>query len=870
MWPPTRPLLATGLQKRLFVHKITSDIRGASIVRVDSGYISRLSTGCLLLCCYASLVINQAWAEDSAVRPDSTASGAQFFESQVQPILRAHCYSCHAPRTGHELESGLDLSTRESVLRGGDGGSVVDEANPDDSALLRAIRYDDLEMPPKGKLPQSQIDILTRWVQMGLPWSDSAKAAMDTGPPQVDDRARAFWSFQPIRRPDLPSASDEAWVKTPVDAFVLAKLEAAELTLAPPASRATLLRRVYYDLTGLPPSPEEVHAFLADESPDAYERVVDRLLASPQYGERWARHWLDLVRYAETNGYEFDSAKPEVWRYRDYVIQSFNEDKPYDQFIMEQLAGDELDEVLPETIIATGYYRLGPVDGGAADRLQAEFDELDDILATTGQVFLGLTLNCARCHDHKIDPLPATDYYRMLAFFRGIRRGTRGSTRQIGQMNSGVAEDPGAITGYRRRVRDVERQIKAIEDPLKPHLVGAEVDDFKSAEYRPAIVRNHSPKDISAEQLEQYEELLRTRKELEENRPNRLARALCVTERGAKPPPTYVLLRGSPYAHGEEIQPGFPSVITATLPEIPTPPEEAESSGRRRVLAQWIASPENPLTARVIANRLWHYHFNRGLVRSTSDFGYGGTPPTHPELLDWLSSELIAGGWRLKPMHKLLVMSNIYQMSSVLTPEAMERDPENDLFTRFELRRLEAEEIRDSTLAVSGNLNLKRGGPSIYPTIAKEVLAGQSRPGQGWGRSTPAEEARRSIYIHVKRSLAVPLLSVFDASDTDSSCPVRFATTQPTQSLTMLNSEFLNDQSAVFAANIRALTGDDTEEQIRIALSRVTQRIPTEEEVARGVQFVDRMQQEHGMDAEMAMQKFCLMAMNMNEFLYID
>jgi hypothetical protein len=685
------------------------------------------------------------------------------------------------------------------------------------------------------------------------------------------EQADTHWSFQPIRRPEVPSVVDGAWVRTPVDAFLLSKIEAAGLLPAPPASRATLLRRVYYDLIGLPPTPEEVREFLADKSPDAYERVVDRLLASPQYGARWARHWLDLVRYAETNGYEFDSAKPEIWRYRDYVIQSFNDDKPYDQFIKEQLAGDELsDQPPPEAIIATGYYRLGPFDGGAPDRLQAEYDELDDIVATTGQVFLGLTLQCARCHDHKIDPLPTEDYYRLLAFFRGIRRGTRGSLRPIGPPGDGAPEDARAVDEYRRRVREVEKEIKTIEDGVVPFLVGAEVDDFKAKEYRPAIVRNHSPKDVSPQQLERYEELLRDRERLERNRPNRLARALCVTERGAEPPPTYILLRGSPYAKGDEVQPGFPSVITTAVPEIPPPPSDAKSSGRRRVLAEWIASSGNPLTARVMANRLWHYHFNRGLVRSTSDFGYGGTPPTHPELLDWLARELIAGGWRLKPIHKLLVMSSAYQMSSVPPAEAREKDPENDLFTHFELRRLEAEEIRDSILAVSGNLNLQMGGPSIYPTIAKEVLAGQSRPGQGWGRSTAEEEARRSIYIHIKRSLTVPLLSVFDAADTDSSCPARFATTQPTQSLTMLNSEFLNRQAAIFAGSVMELAGDDTAEQVRTALERVMQRIPSDEEINRGVDFIGRMQAEHAMQREQAIQKFCLMAMNMNEFLYVD
>ncbi len=604
-------------------------------------------------------------ADDNSATPQAAAEGARFFDTQVLPILRAHCHSCHAPRTGHELESGLNLTTRDTVLRGGDSGPIIDETNLADSALLRAIRYEDLEMPPKGKLPQSQIDILTRWVEMGAPWGTSEAGAAHSGPPKVDDHARAFWSFQAIRRLEVPAVANTTWVKTPVDAFLLSKMESAGLAPVSPTSRTTVLRRVYYDLIGLPPTPDEVHEFLADESPGAYEKVVDRLLASPQYGERWGRHWLDLVRYAETNGYEFDSLKPEVWRYRDYVIDSFNADKPYDQFIREQLAGDELEEESPEAIIATGYYRLGAMDGGAPDRLQAEFDELDDIMATTCQVFLGLTINCARCHDHKIDPLPTEDYYRMLAFFRGIRRGVRGSTRPIGMMPGQVAEDPREVAGYRRRVREVEKQIKVIEDSVVPFLVGAEVDDFKAKDYRPPIVRNHSPKDISAEELERYEHLLRDRQRLEENRPNRLARALCVSERGADPPPTHVLLRGSPYAEGDEVEPGFPSVITSISPTIPPPAEDSESSGRRRVLADWIASSENPLTARVIANRLWHHHFNRGLVRSTSDFGYGGTPPTHPELLDWLATELIANGWRLKPMHKLMVMSSAYQMSSV-------------------------------------------------------------------------------------------------------------------------------------------------------------------------------------------------------------
>jgi mono/diheme cytochrome c family protein len=829
-----------------------------------------------------------AWAAESGLpagRPQSGDAGARFFEAEVLPILRAHCFSCHTPEGGREVESEFDLSSREALLRGGASGPAIDVEHPGKSALLRAVRYEDYEMPPKGPLPRAQIAVLEQWVQMGAPWSNAK--AVHAGPPQVDEQARQFWSFRPVTRPEIPTVNDSTWSESPVDAFLFAKMQASGVSPSLPARKTTLLRRVYYDLTGLPPSPDDVAAFLANNAPDAYERVVDRLLDSPQYGERWARHWLDLVRYGETSGYEFDRVKPEVWRYRDYVIRAFNEDKPYDQFIREQLAGDELGEFSPDGLIATGYYRLGAQDGGAPDKLQAQFDELDDIMAVTGQVFLGLTVNCARCHDHKIDPFPTADYYRMVAFFRGIDR--RGGTRLLDPEQAaredrsprrgfrrGQVDEPPQSAEYRRRIRALDEHLASIEDPLKPHLNGGETDNFRVPEYRPAIVRLHSPAHVSPAQLAEYERLLVAKHEFEESRPESMARALCVSETGTRPPQTFVLERGSPYAEADPVEPGFPSVLGASSAQasIPPPKEGACSSGRRRVLADWIASTDNPLTARVMANRLFHYHFNRGIVRSTSDFGYGGTPPTHPELLDWLASELIANDWRLKPLHKLLVMSRAYQTSSVPTPEAAEQDADNDLLSHFELRRLEAEEIRDSILAVSGNLNLKMFGQSIYPTIAREVLAGQSRPGQGWEYSPPEEQARRSVYIHIKRSLTVPLLAVFDANDVDSSCPVRYATTQPTQSLTMLNSEFLASQAAILARDLErevsAEPGESDATFVAAALARVTQRDPTAVEVERGVAFMERMRDEHGLTRELAATKFCLMAMNLNEFLYID
>lgn len=822
--------------------------------------------------------------EPEAISPASVAAiraaqnGGKFFEAEVRPILEAHCYTCHGPAAGGDVESDFNMSTRAGMIRGGFNGPAISLDEPGESALLRAINYEDLEMPPKGKLPRSQIEIITRWVKMGAPWPEGPTAVPRRGSPSVDDAARNFWSFRRFTRPEVPAVKNKEWVRTPIDAFVLAKLEAEGLTPAPPAEKTTLLRRLYFDLIGLPPSVAEVDAFLADDSPDAYEKVVDRLLASPQYGERWARHWLDLVRYAETDGYEFDRAKPDVWRYRDYVIRSLNEDKPYNQFIKEQLAGDEFEPVTADSIIATGIYKIGIFDSGSPDKLQAAFDGLDDVIATTSQVFLGLTMNCARCHDHKIDPIPTADYYRMLAFFRGTQGGGRrgrpintGGGRR-GRRGGGGGEpvNQAEIAAYEKEFADLTAKLTAIEDALKPYLEGGEVDDFAVEEYRPGIVRAHVPQHVTLETWDEYESVLSKRDELEKRRPESLAQALSVSESGPNLPTTYILLRGSPYAEGDPVEPGFPSVLTTESAVIPPPEEGARSSGRRTALADWIASGENPLTARVVANRVFQYHFGRGIVRSSNDFGYGGTPPTHPQLLDWLASELIDGDWRLKRLHKMVVMSNAYQMSSQPNEAGVAIDPENDLLWRFDIRRLEAEEIRDAILAVSGNLNPKMGGPSIYPHIVDEVKAGQSRPGEGWNESEPEEQVRRSVYIHIKRSLLVPLLSVYDTADTDESCPVRYSTTQPTQALSMLNSEFVNEQAAIFAENVRNEAGEDAAAQVTLALRRAIQRQPTEAEIERGVEFIQRQQTTHGLSADAALQNFCLITLNLNEFMYLD
>ena len=798
-----------------------------------------------------------------------------FFEKDVLPILKANCFACHGSEK--KLQGGLKLTNREDILKGGESGPAVDLKKPDESLILQAINYDGIMMPPKGKLSKTQIDTLTKWVTRGLAWSEkaAAAAAKTHGAPVVDDEARNFWAFQPVVRPAIPQIKNQnSKIENPIDSFVLAKLEANDARPAPAASKETLLRRLFYTLTGLPPSPKEVAAFLGDQSTDAYEKVVDRLLESRQHGEHWGRHWLDLVRYAESNSFERDNPKPFVWRYRDYVIRSLNADKPYDQFIREQLAGDELDEVTPDSIIATGYFRLGLWDDEPADRPLAFYDGLDDIVGTTSQTFLGLTANCARCHDHKIDPFSQRDYYSLLAFFHGIK--PYGGDNEILRFVGDGAErnrQAAATADWEAMLAGIKKQLVAVEDSIKDKLPGGEIDDFKFDGKRREILRKQRGKLISAADHDKYETLHRGREKLERERPKSLEQALAVKEEG-RPRDTFLLLRGNPQAQGDRVEPAFPSVLLAANakpPELPARREGSESSGRRRVLADWIASPTNPLTARVMVNRVWQFHFGRGLVRSSSNFGYMGSPPTHPELLDWLASEFVRSGWKLKPLHRLIVTSNAFRMSTQVTSDVATKDPENDWLSHFDLRRLSAEEVRDSILAACGNLNLgKTEGPSVYPVIPREVLAGQSVPGRGWEKSSPEEAASRSVFVHIKRSLAVPLLTAFDAADPDSPCPVRFTTTQPAQALALINSTFANEQAALFASNLRREAGNDATACVKAGLTRVLQRQPIEREIARGVKFLEDNIRQEKITADEALRRFCLLAINLNEFVYLD
>lgn len=819
-----------------------------------------------------------AAAEPLPPVPKFTPDQVAFFESDVRPLLKASCQKCHGDDP-KKIRGGLLLTSRTAILKGGDTGPAVDIKNPAASLLLLSITHkhpdDAYHMPPTGKLTASQIATLTKWVESGLPWTPGDNVS--TAPQHaVGGPEMSYWAYQPVKQPPVPTVQSPAWVRTPVDAFVLAKLETQGLKPVGPASRATLCRRAYYDLTGLPPTPEQIDAFIADSSPDAYERLIDQLLASPHYGEKWGRHWLDVVRFAETNGYERDGPKPFAWKYRDYVIRSFNADKPYDRFLKEQLAGDEINRDDPDCVTATGFYRLGLWDDEPADPPLALYDGYDDLVTVAGQGFLGMTLNCCRCHDHKGDFFPQADYYKMVAFFRDVRpfsndRNVR-STTNLTDITPPEKRKlyEGELQQREAQVVDLTGQLTAIEDEAIRKMP-AEDQRASEGPDRPLVVRK-VPKYLEGLRKQEYTRLKRRIDEIKAKPMPSQEFALSVNNCQVVPPTTHVLIRGNPGANGPEARPGFPTVFRVPDPAIPTPSPSARSSGRRTVLANWIGSPSNPMTARVMVNRVWLYHFGRGIVPTPNDFGKLGEKPSHPELLDWLAADFVEHGWALKRLHKLLMMSNTYRLASTGATANLRADPSNILRWRFDMRRLTAEEVRDSILSVSGNLNPKMYGPSVYPKISDEVLAGISFTDKKahWPGSPPDEANRRSVYAFVKRSLRVPILSAHDQADTDSSCPVRYTTTVPTQALGMLNGEFTNSQAVTLAERLRKEFPGDVAKQVARALRLTTGRIPTEDEVAADVTFLAEFRAKHSLDDATALIRYALLCLNANEFVYLD
>jgi mono/diheme cytochrome c family protein len=785
---------------------------------------------------------------------DPTNPSAVDFIQQVQPILAKHCYACHGP---DEAEGGLSFASEESAFAETDSGepAIVPGDVEGSTLIARVSSEDEFErMPPEGEpLSKSEINVLRRWIDQGATWDK-------------------HWAFKPMQRLTPPAVDDPDWSGHPIDAFLYDSLSAARLTPNPSADRATLIRRASYDLIGLPPSAEQVEAFVNDPDPNAFDKLIERLLDSPHYGERWGRHWLDLVRYAETNSFERDGVKPNAWKYRDYVIKSFNEDKPYDQFVREQLAGDELDEVTRETLTATGYYRLGIWDDEPADPLLAVYDELDDIMTTTGQVMLGLTINCARCHDHKIDPIPQKDYYSLLAMLGDVTSwGTRGDQRGNNQID--VSSDE-LVARYQANDQSRRRVASAMREIEQAGIAKMSAPDQRATEgpkkERQRVLDSKLKDHLDADQWQQYRtlktELKQIEKEGEALPPREMVMGLA---RCKEPQQAFVLLRGSPHTQGDPVEPGFPEIFGESPLDTSQLISGERSAGRRRALAEWITGPDNMLTARVIVNRIWQFHFGRGLVRSSNNFGQLGTPPTHPELLDWLALRFIEDGWKFKGMHRLIMSSRAYQMSSAWREEGQAVDPNNDLFWRFDPRRLSAEEVRDSILAANGTLNRQVYGPSFYPTLSQEVLAGQSRPGSGWGNSSEEEQNRRSVYIHVKRSLLTPLLTAFDFPDPDLTCEERFVTLQPGQALALLNSDFVHEQAKRFAASIDASEIEDAE-VVRRAVSAALARQATEEEIESGCRLIASLQQDHQLDRTEASELYCLTVLNWNEFLFVD
>jgi hypothetical protein len=710
-------------------------------------------------------------------------------------------------------------------------------------------------------------------------------------------RQRDFWSFQKVKEQAPPAVQDSQWVRTPVDQFILAKLESKKLRPSAPADKITLIRRATFDLTGLPPTPEEVDAFVADRSPEAFQKVVDRLLASPHYGERWGRHWLDLARYAESEGFKADETRPNAWRYRDYVIDSFNQDKPYDRFVQEQIAGDEMWPDDPQAHIATGFNRHYPDESNARNLFQRRQEILDDITDATGSVFMGLTYGCARCHNHKFDPILQADYYRLQAFFADTSADDHIPMLPPAQL--AAWREKRAV--WDARTAGIRSKMAAILAPVKKKVVDEYFDKYppeiQAMIVKPAAERTpyetmmwakakpylDMPDEDAVKQLRgdaktEYAALQKELAAFDNIKPPELGEGIGLTDLGREAPATHVLSVGNYDRPKEEVQPGFLTLLAPGPAKI-VPPAGLKSTGRRTALAKWLTDPENPLPARVMVNRIWHYHFGKGLSGTPSDFGIMGERPSHPELLDWLTREFIRSGWSLKHMHRLIMNSAVYQEASGYNKEAAEADSADRLLWSFPRERLEGEAIRDASLMVSGLLNTKDGGPSVFPELPECM----GTPRGGWKLSADDERNRRSVYIFVRRNTRYPMLEAYDMPDTHESCPRRNVTVTAPQALSMLNDRVALEWAQAFAG--RALqTSDPVATAFRLAYSRTPdswekdtvatflqkQKTVIQARAAKGEKLAlpSTMPESVPPEYGAAFVDFCQMLLNSNEFVY--
>ncbi|MCA9062673.1 MAG: PSD1 domain-containing protein [Planctomycetaceae bacterium] len=755
----------------------------------------------------------------SGVEETVSAADRLTFEEHIVPILQAHCFRCHGEQ---QREAGLDLRRRFAILAGGDSGPALVPGRPDDSLMIQVIN--DRTMPPDDELPltMAEMGLLNRWVASGATTVTATELPLPKNP--EDDlpfaaEAREHWAFQAITSPDIPAVRNPkriAGVAFAIDAFVLAQLESKGWVPASPADKSTLIRRVYFDLIGLPPAPEDVARFVTDDRPEAWSELVDRLLDDPRYGERWAQHWLDVVRYAESEGFEYDRHLPDAWRYRDYVIDSLNSDKPFDQFVREQIAGDELKPGDPEFETATIFHRLGPVrrNAGNPDIALSRNEVLTERTNIIGEAFLGLTIGCARCHSHKREPISQKDYYRLQAYLAST------------QEHDICLDGEEAKQAWDKKTDLLKGQIKSLNQ------------------------------EIAAAKGETRAKLQEKMEELKRQLPAPLATIPGIRNDAAQRTAIHVLRRGVWEHKGIEVGPRPPEVlVSATLQELP-----ADTERPRTQLADWLTSEENPLTARVIVNRIWQYHFGQGLVSTPNDFGINGARPSHPRLLDWLATTLVQNGWRMKPLHRLILMSRTYQQSMSVQPDAAAADPENRLLSHFSRRRLSGEEIRDAMLSVSGRLNRKSHGPSVITPVDDALTGLLYEPDQWTVTDDASEYDRRSIYLIAKRNLRLPFMEAFDSPTLQCSCPVRPASTHAPQALELLNGDFSNALAGTFAERLRRECENDPEKIVRRAWQLALGRNPTASEHAISIAFL----QQHPLS------EFTLAVFNLNEFCYVQ
>jgi mono/diheme cytochrome c family protein len=773
------------------------------------------------------------------------ARGRELFAKHVRQVLIDQCLKCHG---GEKTRSGFDLSTREALLKGGDNGLTVVPGKAKDSRLLKLVTHsEEPHMPSNAaKLSDAHIGHLVAWIDLGAPYDKPLiEKTASKKPMKVTDEDRRFWSFQPLQRALPPKVKNEAWCQTTLDRFVLAKQEAKGVTPNPAVDKRSLLRRAYFDLLGLPPTPEETARFLGDNSPNAYERLIDRLLDSPQYGERWARHWLDLARFAESHGYEQDYDRPTAYHYRDFVIKALNMDLPYDKFVKWQIAGDEIEPDNPLALMATGFLAAGTHSTQiTANQVEKErYDELDDMSRTIGTAMLGLTVGCARCHDHKYDPIPTADYYRLLSTFTTAVRSDMDIDLDPARYKPAKAKWDAEHAALVNALRDYEKQPSSIEIEPQPRLAY----DARWQQLQKAIAAHHRklPKPTTTKALVSSEGVPAVRTH---------------TQGGDFLEHTHYLKRGDPNQKGDVAAQGFLQVLMRNPDQekrwLKSPPKGWHTSYRRWALADWICDTDagaGHLLARVIVNRLWQHHLGRGIVGTPSDFGYQGERPTHAELLDFLSAELIKNGWKLKPIHKLIMTSAVYQQSPDPDLGKMAVDSENKLFWRRPRTRLEAETIRDAMLAVSGMLDEKMFGPGTLDPNHK----------------------RRSIYFFVKRSQLVPMMVLFDAPDSLQGQEQRASTIIAPQALMLMNNANIRGYAKSFAARIGPKDGSTLEDAIRAGYLVALARPPRDDELRESTQFVreqvESYQAANKPDAQqLALADFCQVLMELNEFIYID